>query len=75
MNPSWWAQLGSNQRPFGCKPNALPLSYAPGASAASRRIGSLSGYRLRTPHRTVRTYYATSARTVESAAAEGRGFG
>ena len=24
-----WARLGSNQRPLGCKPSALPLSYAP----------------------------------------------
>ena len=25
----WWAWLGSNQRPLGCEPNALPLSYTP----------------------------------------------
>src|SRR5690242_9139530 len=27
---SWWARLGSNQRPLACKASALPLSYAPG---------------------------------------------
>ena len=26
---SWWARLGSNQRPPACKAGALPLSYAP----------------------------------------------
>ena len=26
---SWWAQLGSNQRPTGYEPVALPLSYRP----------------------------------------------
>ncbi len=26
----WWARQGSNLRPLGCKPSALPLSYAPG---------------------------------------------
>src|SRR5271157_5349891 len=26
---TWWAQLGSNQRPLACKASALPLSYAP----------------------------------------------
>lgn len=24
-----WAQTDSNRRPLGCKPSALPLSYAP----------------------------------------------
>ena len=27
--PGWWARQGSNLRPLGCKPSALPLSYAP----------------------------------------------
>ena len=31
---TWWAQLGSNQRPLACKASALPLSYAPLAAAA-----------------------------------------
>ncbi|CAO5188099.1 hypothetical protein FAIPA1_60037 [Frankia sp. AiPs1] len=26
-----WARQGSNLRPLGCKPRALPLSYAPGS--------------------------------------------
>ena len=26
---SWWARLGSNQRPLRCERSALPLSYAP----------------------------------------------
>ncbi len=26
-----WARQGSNLRPLGCKPRALPLSYAPDA--------------------------------------------
>ena len=25
----WWARLGSNQRPAGYEPAALPLSYGP----------------------------------------------
>jgi hypothetical protein len=35
----WWARQGSNLRPLGCKPSALPLSYAPGyrAAGAARR--------------------------------------
>ena len=32
-----WARQGSNLRPPGCKPGALPLSYAP---AAARRTSS-----------------------------------
>jgi hypothetical protein len=38
---SWWAQQGSNLWPLGCKPSALPLSYAPqnvnGRKAAPQR--------------------------------------
>jgi hypothetical protein len=30
----WWARQGSNLRPLGCKPSALPLSYAPGSRTA-----------------------------------------
>lgn len=30
QDKTWWAQQGSNLRPLGCKPSALPLSYAPG---------------------------------------------
>jgi hypothetical protein len=26
---TWWARLGSNQRPPACEADALPLSYAP----------------------------------------------
>lgn len=26
---NWWARQGSNLRPLGCKPSALPLSYTP----------------------------------------------
>ena len=28
-NRVWWARLGSNQRPIGYEPTALPLSYGP----------------------------------------------
>ena len=30
----WWAHKGSNLGPLPCEGNALPLSYAPGTSAA-----------------------------------------
>src|SRR3954453_1789211 len=43
-----WARQGSNLRPLGCKPRALPLSYAPRAPrgrcprTASRLCGELA---------------------------------
>ena len=34
---AWWAHKGSNLGPLPCEGNALPLSYAPEKSAASKR--------------------------------------
>ncbi len=34
---SWWARLGSNQRPPACKAGALPLSYAPRLSSGAEQ--------------------------------------
>src|SRR5512132_741255 len=36
---SWWARLGSNQRPLRCQRSALPLSYAP-SNIVRRRVRS-----------------------------------
>ena len=36
---TWWAQLGSNQRPLACKASALPLSYAPSRRTMARGDG------------------------------------
>src|SRR6478609_8459952 len=36
LGRSWWARQGSNLRPLGCKPSALPLSYTPRPGAAKR---------------------------------------
>jgi hypothetical protein len=42
---TWWARLGSNQRPPACEADALPLSYAPVPVSALGQIGILP-YRL-----------------------------
>ena len=33
--PNWWRRTDSNRRPPGCKPGALPLSYAPEPSSCA----------------------------------------
>ena len=37
LRPNWWRQAGSNRQPTGCKPVALPLSYAPGQCTANSK--------------------------------------
>jgi hypothetical protein len=39
---SWWARLGSNQRPSQCQCDALPLSYAPEPAGWEIPTGSYS---------------------------------
>ena len=40
-----WARQGSNLRPLGCKPSALPLSYAPGRRRGPYLPGAGEGER------------------------------
>ncbi len=35
----WWRRSGLNRRPPGCKPGALPLSYAPNHCGAAENLG------------------------------------
>ncbi len=57
----WWARLGSNQRPAGYDPAALPLSYGPSWVAYARDLGHVkehragaSGHRARSATRRLR---------------------
>ena len=34
---AWWARQGSNLRPIGYEPSALPLSYGPSCAASRKR--------------------------------------
>ena len=40
MYETWWARLGSNQRPPPCESGALPLSYAPTMGSCVRIIAT-----------------------------------